>query len=78
MTLSQSQAKKATEFVKEYINILNPKALNKDGTLTNPFLQSAVKMLVEEQVFTVKEIKQELLRKYRVILPEWVFEGVKK
>lgn len=78
MTLSQAQAKKVTEFVKEYINILDTRALHKDGTLTNPALQSAVKMLVEEQVFTVEEIKQELLRKYRVILPEWVFEGVKK
>ena len=70
--------KAITEFLTSYVDV-DPRGFNADGTLKRTMIQTIAVYLIEQLVFlSVKDIKAAALKDYSIILPEWVFEYVKK
>ncbi|MEE1155692.1 MAG: hypothetical protein U0O22_02400 [Acutalibacteraceae bacterium] len=74
--MTVSLKRKATNFFRGYVDVDDLTALDKNGNFTDFALQQAVKLLVDSGIFTVEEMKFEMLHDYKIILPEWVFEKI--
>lgn len=69
---------KIQNFFGEYI-IVNPVAVDKNGMMKKEAVKEAVRLLIEENVFSsVKDMRLQALKDYNIFLPAWVFEWVKE
>lgn len=66
--------RKIQDFLKEYINC-NPDTVYVNGMMKNEAVKEAVRLLIEENVFSsVKDMRLQALKDYNIFLPDWVFE----
>jgi len=62
---------KVCDFIKEYIDV-DEKGFDDNGELFERIYKDAFKILIYEEVFTVKELRQTLFKDYHVLFPiEW-------
>lgn len=66
--------RKIQNFLEEYINC-NPDAVYVNGMMKNEAVKEAVRLLIEENVFSsVKDMRLQALKDYNIFLPDWIFE----
>lgn len=69
---------KIQNFLEEYINC-DTDAIYVNGMMKKEAVKEAVRLLIEENVFSsVKDMRLQALKDYNIFLPAWVFEWVKE
>lgn len=69
--------KKVTAFLEEYLNFKKPDCYTPDGVLSLTYIKEGMNMLISEKVFiSKKDIKQQALKDYRIILSDDLFKEV--
>lgn len=69
--------RKIQNFLEEYINC-DTDAVYVNGVMKKEAVKEAVRLLIEENVFSsVKDMRLQALKDYNIFLPAWVFEWVK-
>lgn len=70
--------RKIQNFLEEYVNC-SPDNFYVNGMMKNEAVKEAVRLLIEEIVFSsVKDMRLQALKDYNIFLPAWVFEWVKE
>lgn len=70
--------RKIQNFLEEYINC-DTDAVYVNGMMKKEVVKEAVRLLIEENVFSsVKDMRLQALKDYNIFLPAWVFEWVKE
>ena len=68
--------RKIQNFLKEYV-ICSPDNFYVNGMMKKESVKEAVRLLIEENVFSsVKNMRSQALKDYSILLPAWVFECV--
>ncbi len=71
--------KKVTAFLEEYLNFKKPDCYTTDGALSLVYIKYGIDMLILKKVFiSKKDIKQQALKDYRIILSDDLFKEAQK
>lgn len=67
--------KRATDFFLTYC-LVDENALTYDEVLPKQLIQDCAKLLIENNIFTIKDMKKTALKNHLIILPDWVFDKI--
>lgn len=80
MTPTQSFYAKVSRFLESYVNIPQDTFFyEQNGNLTGQGIKSCVNCLIGEGVFAnANDMKTQAFKDFNIILPDWVFEDIKR